>query len=128
MILCSMLLVSAVGYASNGDPTTKSPVCIVDAGNAGMAQTILATANFDVVLIAFEQVDVQRDVFKECEKILINNYHQEFAELPVDVGKITNSIYYLARHNKHLYNISITPGYSKLFKSDLIRSNCSITC
>lgn len=128
MILCSMLLVSAVGYASDGDPTTKSEVCIVGAGNFGIAQAIAAEANFDVVLIAFEQADVQQNVFKELEKTLIYNYHQEFAELPVDVGKITAPVYYLASHNKHLYNSSITKGYSKMFKSDLIRSNSRLNC
>lgn len=93
----------------------------------GMAQTIFAQAEMENVLIVVEAEAAENANFVS-DPVYIFNLHNEFAELPVDVGKINPKTFYLARHNKHLYNSRIKTFSSKMYQSDLYRSQSKFTC
>lgn len=144
MILCSMLLVSAVGYASDGDPITKSEVVIIGVDNLNIDNIIALASAKDVKVvvvasefseIAFTQVASLEDVMVKKERTLddlcndiiasASNYNDLYCDIPIDVGFSANN-HFIERHNKALYNSKISKGYATLHKSDLIRSNCSL--
>lgn len=141
MILCSMLLVSAVGYASDGDQTTKSKVVIVGADNLhdaiflaaemGMEVTFVASDGFNAspeVLVLDELMAQKEATFDDlCNNLILSANIDLYFDLPIDVG-LTANRYATEKHNKSAYNSKINTFNSSLFKSDLLRSNSGCRC
>jgi hypothetical protein len=133
MILCSLLSVSAVSYASDGEKTIKSEVYF-DVGNVNVVvvdaiPTMLNPAEMEITFLELQDpvvIGIGKNSLSEffySAKIDVYELNELYTNALVYLWESEPTDYGIRIHNKALYNSKVNKGHTHIYKSDLIRSN-----